>query len=551
MPPQDLWVAAVVAALLEEDEHHRLLHFEPTLAELALGDGSRAFIIAPTRDPSDVELALRELISASAPVHVQIVFSGGPQYREVLERVQPRWAARRMIQVFHHPPEGDVWWGRRTHPEAPMIATLRRVAKQALPSIDPEELARRCVPPPSAAELEAVEQQRTHWAEIQARPRIVSRAFVAGLAVMLGLEILWGGAESVPTLVRMGANTAASLAGEPYRLLASVNLHYGVLHAAVNGFVLFWLGGDLERWIGGARVALLLVAAGLGGALASALAGQAALSVGASGAIWGLLGAAAGLSLRPRGWIPAGVVRPLRRATMANLVINLLVSFAPGIDLWAHLGGGLVGLLVALSGVWGRGGKIMPSWPTRVAAIMAVLLLVGSSVWSIVRHRPWELREDTWREHVVGDLHFSAPVSLGGLVADERGITIGRPLEDPMTMFVVVKPLFEPPTDMDRALWNEVHPTAQGAEGETPVGRRVIAVPPHPAFEEVFRGSNGLWSLVRTVLGADVAVRIEVVSWDENATLDASRRMADTVVVRSPGCGPTGCRWSDASEGLR
>src|SRR5690606_30927239 len=186
------------------------------------------------------------------------------------------------------------------------------------------------------------------------------------LAVMFGLELLWGGAESVPTLVRMGANTAASLAGEPYRLLASVNLHHGVLHAAVNGLELFWLGGDLERWIGGARLALLLVAAGLGGALASAGVGHAAISVGASGAIWGLLGAAAGLSLRPRAWVPAGLVRPLRRATLANLAINLGVSFVPGIDLWAHLGGGVVGLLVAISGLWGRGDRLAPSWPTRV-----------------------------------------------------------------------------------------------------------------------------------------------------------------------------------------
>lgn len=545
MPPQDLWVATVVAALLQEDEHHRLLHLEPALAELALGDGSRAFVIAPRRTPDEVEVALRELVAASAPVHLQIVFCGAPELRAVLERVVPRWTNRRMIQVFHQDPRGDVWWGRTSREQAPMIATLRKVAARSSPSLPVEELVRRCAPPPSPEERAAIEEQRARWAEIQARPRRVSRSFVAGLAVMFGLELLWGGAESVPTLVRMGANTAASLAGEPYRLLASVNLHYGVLHAAVNGFVLFWLGGDLERWIGGARLALLLVAAGLGGALASAGVGHAAISVGASGAIWGLLGAAAGLSLRPRAWVPAGLVRPLRRATLANLAINLGVSFVPGIDLWAHLGGGVVGLLVAISGLWGRGDRLAPSWPTRVAAVSAVALLVGSSAWSIVRHRPWELREPlAWREHVVGDVRFAAPVALGDLAEDTEGITIGRPLEDPMTMSIVVTPLSEPPTAEDRAGWNAYAFPVDEADGVVEVGRTVVAPPPHPAFEVVLRGSNGLWWLVRSALGEDVRVQIEVVSWDERATIDAPRRMADSVIVASPGCAPEGCRWA-------
>ncbi len=82
-----------------------------------------------------------------------------------------------------------------------------------------------------------------------------------------------------------------SLAGEIWRLLSHAFLHGSVVHLLVNSISLFSLGGMLERLLGWRRFLVLYTVSALAGGLASAFVGGARLSVGASGAIFGLLGA--------------------------------------------------------------------------------------------------------------------------------------------------------------------------------------------------------------------------------------------------------------------
>jgi membrane associated rhomboid family serine protease len=131
-----------------------------------------------------------------------------------------------------------------------------------------------------------------------------------------------------------------AVGNEWFRLLTSAFLHGSFLHIAFNMYVLFALGPTLERILGHTRFIALYVLAALGGAVASYYFSDIrTVSVGASGAIFGLMGAL----------VVAG--RRLRYDVTQVLVllgINVVIGFiAPGIDWRAHLGGLVVGAAVA------------------------------------------------------------------------------------------------------------------------------------------------------------------------------------------------------------
>ena len=128
--------------------------------------------------------------------------------------------------------------------------------------------------------------------------------------------------------------------GDYWSLLTSAFLHGSILHIAFNMYVLFVMGPTLERVLGHARFAVLYLLAALGGAVASYyFSDMNTVSVGASGAIFGLMGA----------FVVAG--RRLRydiTQVLVLLAINLVFGFIqPNVDWRAHLGGLVVGALVA------------------------------------------------------------------------------------------------------------------------------------------------------------------------------------------------------------
>jgi membrane associated rhomboid family serine protease len=115
---------------------------------------------------------------------------------------------------------------------------------------------------------------------------------------------------------------------------------------------LYSLGGFLEALLGGRRYLLVYGASAVGGGIATAIAGTLRVmmggapsyTVGASGAIWGLMGATLALVLGRQ--MPRLIARGLRQRLLVVLAINVALSFVPGIDLYAHFGGGLVGFFL-------------------------------------------------------------------------------------------------------------------------------------------------------------------------------------------------------------
>ena len=145
------------------------------------------------------------------------------------------------------------------------------------------------------------------------------------------------------------------LAGEWWRLITYAFLHSqrSAVHIVVNMLSLFSLGGFLEPILGKRRLGLLYFVTAFMGGLASALVGHHS-SVGASGAVWGLLGATMGLLHGQQGFFPGLIARGMRRRLGVALVANIALSFLPGIDFACHLGGGLAGYVLGRLGILGK-----------------------------------------------------------------------------------------------------------------------------------------------------------------------------------------------------
>jgi membrane associated rhomboid family serine protease len=133
---------------------------------------------------------------------------------------------------------------------------------------------------------------------------------------------------------------AGVAAGEWYRLITSGFVHFGILHIAFNMLILYRFGMSLEPALGRARMLALYLAALLTGSFGVMLMQPNGVTAGASGAVFGLVGAAAvGLRLRGINVWQSGI-GPL-------LAINLVFTFAiPGISIGGHVGGLIGGAVV-------------------------------------------------------------------------------------------------------------------------------------------------------------------------------------------------------------
>lgn len=148
-------------------------------------------------------------------------------------------------------------------------------------------------------------------------------------------------------LVFLGGNyKPLVLEGEYYRLFTAMFLHGDIQHLAFNMYSLWALGSNLERMMPKWKYVILYIVAGLGGSYLSHRMMGDIVSIGASGAIFGLLGALIGYVMKHR--------EMFRRGALMNLLIiagiNLAWGFQPGsgIDNFGHLGGLITGFLLSL-----------------------------------------------------------------------------------------------------------------------------------------------------------------------------------------------------------
>jgi membrane associated rhomboid family serine protease len=166
--------------------------------------------------------------------------------------------------------------------------------------------------------------------------------------------------------------------GDWWRLMTAAFLHYGPIHLLLNMLGLWWFGGAVEQVLGRGRYLLLYLVSGLAGSAGALLASPSALTVGASGAIFGILGAA--FVLERQGTFVLG------GGALSVIVLNLVFTFAvPGISIGGHLGGLAGGALGALAlsrfgrghAVYGRPGLV------GVAGLVGVgVLSVAVALWA-------------------------------------------------------------------------------------------------------------------------------------------------------------------------
>jgi membrane associated rhomboid family serine protease len=168
--------------------------------------------------------------------------------------------------------------------------------------------------------------------------------------------------------------------GEWWRLFTSMFLHASVIHLGLNMVFLWWIGAPVEQAIGRARYALVYLVSGLAGATgALLLTNPGQVTVGASGALFGILGAAF-IFERQRNYVLGG-------GALTIIVLNLAFTFAiPGISIGGHLGGLAGGALSALAlsrlgrahAAYGRPGV------AGIAGVVAVgIASVAIAYWSV------------------------------------------------------------------------------------------------------------------------------------------------------------------------
>jgi rhomboid protease GluP len=134
-------------------------------------------------------------------------------------------------------------------------------------------------------------------------------------------------------------------AGEAWRLVTPLFLHAGLLHIGVNMYSLWALGPAVERFFGRVRFLIVYLLSGICGVLLSLIMSPNA-SVGASGAIFGLLGALATFLYLHRAIFGQLGAMQLRQLVFVTL-INLGMGLTPGIDNWGHVGGLVAGVALA------------------------------------------------------------------------------------------------------------------------------------------------------------------------------------------------------------
>jgi membrane associated rhomboid family serine protease len=166
---------------------------------------------------------------------------------------------------------------------------------------------------------------------------------------------------------------APQLAGGGWwRLVTTMFLHASVLHIAFNMFALWVIGRPVEQYLGTARYIGLYVVSGLAGS-AGALLQTPGVTVGASGAIFGILGAMLIIEWQVTGRLAGNA--------MTLIVINLAFSFAiPGISWGGHVGGLIGGILVTLAYAhWSDRGRAQYG-QLGIGGILGLLLVAAASI---------------------------------------------------------------------------------------------------------------------------------------------------------------------------
>ena len=175
---------------------------------------------------------------------------------------------------------------------------------------------------------------------------IVTYIIMAICIILFILMELSGGSTNSQTLLKYGANLDVLVKnGEYYRLFTCIFLHIGIMHLLCNMYSLYIIGREVENLFGKIKYIIIFILCGIFGSIMSLAFTHNTISAGASGAIFGLLGALLYFGMHYRTYLGEAI----KRSIIPIIVVNLIIGFfAEGIDLAAHIGGLVGGILLAM-----------------------------------------------------------------------------------------------------------------------------------------------------------------------------------------------------------
>ena len=168
------------------------------------------------------------------------------------------------------------------------------------------------------------------------------------IILFISMYIFGDGSTYTRTLINFGGNAVKyTKEGEYYRLFTAIFLHAGIFHLLCNMYSLYVIGPQAESFYGKIKYLFIFIFSGIsGGLLSTALSGNNTISVGASGALFGLLGAILYFGYHYR--IYLGNV--LKSQIIPLIIINLIIGFTfSGIDNFAHIGGLIGGIFASMA----------------------------------------------------------------------------------------------------------------------------------------------------------------------------------------------------------
>jgi membrane associated rhomboid family serine protease len=216
---------------------------------------------------------------------------------------------------------------------------------------------------------------------------LVTKSLIAINVVIYLITAVQGNGINAPggtLLSKMILYGPAVAHGDWWRLITAAFLHASLVHIGFNMLALWWIGAPVEQYLGRVRYLGLYLVSGLAGSAGALVFSPNVPTLGASGAIFGILGAMLILEWQTTGRLAGNA--------MTLIVINLAIGFGfnsvgGNISIGGHIGGLIGGILVTLAYArWGRGHAVYGRLgPTGIAGLVAVA--VASVVVSYLKVR--------------------------------------------------------------------------------------------------------------------------------------------------------------------
>ena len=179
------------------------------------------------------------------------------------------------------------------------------------------------------------------------KPTVTYGIIFICILMFILMYIFGNGSEDNYTLLLFGANLdVLTKGGDYYRLVTSMFLHIGIWHLFVNMYSLYVLGKEVENTLGRRKYLIIYLLSGIAGSILSLASNHNIICAGASGAIFGIMGAILYFGYYYRAYLGSTIINSILPVIILNLIIGFLDT---GIDNAAHIGGLVGGILLTMT----------------------------------------------------------------------------------------------------------------------------------------------------------------------------------------------------------